>query len=172
MHMGLCWVEDAGYMLTRWIVTKSPPKFCISSSTDYLNFCLCRERYQEVWRVPGNYLKKNPHLKTHWLMLEREEWRERRRRRGTSMWERSINQVPLLRAQTRDLGMRPGQEQNWWPFGLQDDIPANWSTPARAQLLLSKQLKLKVMRPVFKEHNVSSLIDPHKEWNVLMNQVF
>ena len=54
------------------------------------------------------------------------------------MWERSIDQLPLIHTLTwcRDWtcipGRCPDQVSNWWPFALQDDwCPISWATPGR-----------------------------------------
>ena len=55
--------------------------------------------------------------------LEREEGRERKKGRETSMWERNIHRFPLERTLNRDQahnpGMCPDWESNRWPFTLQ-----------------------------------------------------
>ena len=62
--------------------------------------------------------------------------RERGRKRGREalMWERAIDQLPLIHAptgdQTHNLGMWPDQESNWQPFASQHDAKPNealWS---------------------------------------------
>ena len=59
------------------------------------------------------------------------DFRERGRgkERETSMWERNINQLPLVHIPTRDqiqyLGMCPDRESNQRPFGLGDDVLTN-----------------------------------------------
>ena len=81
-----------------------------------------------------------PHLPRHSLILEREEGggevREREREREKHLCEINIGQLPPIRALTADythsLGMCPDLESNPWPFGLGNDIPANWATLARA----------------------------------------
>ena len=56
---------------------------------------------------------------------EREGKGGKKRGRESSMWERNINQLPLIctlsRDQTCNLGMCPDQETNWQPFTLWDD---------------------------------------------------
>ena len=64
----------------------------------------------------------------------KERWRESGRGGGReiSMWERSIDQLPLVHVLTRDwtcnLSMCPDQESNPPPFSTQDDAPPNWAT--------------------------------------------
>ena len=57
------------------------------------------------------------------------------RRRKTSMWEKNIDQLPLLPAPTRDqthnLGMCPEQESKLRPSGLWYKAPINQATPTR-----------------------------------------
>ena len=52
------------------------------------------------------------------------------------MWKRNIDQLPLVCALTWDwahnLGICLDQELNSWPSGLQDNVPTNWATLARA----------------------------------------
>ena len=51
------------------------------------------------------------------------------------MWERNIDWLLPTHATTGDwthnLGMCPDQESNPQHFGVQDDAPTNWATPAR-----------------------------------------
>ena len=50
----------------------------------------------------------------------------------SSMWERNINQVPPVRALSRDQirypGLCPDRESNERSLGAQDDAPANYTT--------------------------------------------
>ena len=68
--------------------------------------------------TPSIYWVFNPHLRMCSLILETKEGRERE----TSMWERNINQLPLIHDPTRDQTHTPGmcsdQEPNLWPFGV------------------------------------------------------
>ena len=68
-----------------------------------------------------------PHLRTCSLSSERGKGREK---------ERNINRLPLARTpfkdQTRNPGMFPDQASNRQTFGLQDNAPTNWATPAMA----------------------------------------
>ena len=78
--------------------------------------------------------KKSPPKDT--LTDSRERGREGERGRETSMAERNMDWLPLIWTPTWDrtwnLGMCPDWELNPWPFGLRDDAPTNWATPARA----------------------------------------
>ena len=69
----------------------------------------------------------------------RERGRERERKRGTLMWERKSDRLPLVHACTptgiqhgpSNLGMCPDWGLNLQPFGLWDDVMTDWITPAR-----------------------------------------
>ena len=58
--------------------------------------------------------------------------RERDRDRQTLMWERNIDQLPLIhgpsRDQTHNPSMCPDQEKNPHPLSIWDDPPTNWAT--------------------------------------------
>ena len=66
--------------------------------------------------VPFLIFFLNPHLRICSRILEREEGRGRVRERGTSIWERNLNRLPLAHAptggRTCSLGMCPEQESN------------------------------------------------------------
>ena len=71
------------------------------------------------------------HQRTCLLILEQGEGKKRER--GKKHQSVSSRMCPDLGPNLSPRHV-PWQEPNLWPFGLQDNTPANWATPARAKL--------------------------------------
>ena len=138
-----CWVSMSGLRLKNlhfknlskwfWCTQVVENYHCIA-----MMFILVHQNFLDSFV----YLFFYPHPQTYSLLLERGEGRERETGKETLMWERNINQLPLIctstRDQTHNLGMCPEQESISWPLALWNNVPTNWVTLARApwELLL------------------------------------
>ena len=84
------------------------------------------------------YVCKYLSLLEDMLIDSKEKGREGQSWRETLMWETDIDRLPLIHATSRDWTHIPGMCHDWklnpWPFGLQNNAPNNWATPARAEL--------------------------------------
>ena len=94
----------------------------------------------QTWALTGNWTLAFPLSYTsesniYWFYRERKAGIERGRE--TLIWERNIDQLPLVCDLTKDricnLVMYPDQESNPWPLSLWDNAPTNWTTSARVR---------------------------------------
>ena len=77
------------------------------------------------------------------LSLQRGEEREKEKE-NTSMWDRNIDQLSLVRTPSRDwplnLGVFPDWESNWWPFASWDDAQPTEPHHSRLCTVLNETL--------------------------------
>ena len=79
----------------------------------------------------------------------RERERESERQREKHWCERNIHPLPPVRTLTRNrICMCLDLDLNLWPFGIGDDAPSSWTTPARPLTCISNQAVFKPSKAI------------------------
>ena len=121
----------------------SMPVSCQQMSSNRMCMCARATKYNYLilLSVLGFFY---PHPRTCLLILER----ERKGERKTSMWERSMDHLPPVRAPyVPQPGIETRPRIKLQPFAVQDDASTNWATwPGLSVLDLKvKQVPLEIM---------------------------